>query len=48
MTRAKNLEIITCKDCKYWTEYCKHSLVGQKTVCTGADFYCENAERKDK
>ena len=32
------VEIVTCKDCKYWnkkTEYCK-----------GADFYCEDAERR--
>ena len=49
--------IITCKDCKYWnkeTEYCKHwsDAMGRTedayyTVCTGADFYCEDAERKE-
>ena len=25
--KPQNLEIVTCKDCKYWnkkTEYCKH------------------------
>ena len=58
--RAPNcpLGIVTCKDCKYWnkkTEYCKHwsDAFGRTedayyTVCTGADFYCGDAERKDK
>ena len=55
---SQNLEIVTCKDCKYWnkkTEYCKHwsDTIGctedaYYTVCTGADFYCEDAERNDK
>ena len=54
--RAPNcpLGIITCKDCKYWnkkTEYCKHwsDVFGRTyyTVNTGADFYCEDAERKE-
>ena len=58
--RAPNcpLGIVTCKDCKHWnkkTEYCKHwsDTIGQTedayyTVNTGADFYCEYAERKNK
>ena len=44
------LEIVTCKDCKYWnkeTEYCNHwSEDAYYTVHTGADFYCEDAERR--
>lgn len=56
--RAPNcpLGIVTCKDCKYWnkkTELCKHlsDAMGRTedayyTVCTGADFYCEDARRK--
>lgn len=52
--RAPNcpLGIVTCKDCKYWnkeTEYCKHwsrTEDAYYTVCTGADFYCEDARRK--
>ena len=50
--RAPNcpLGIVTCKDCKYWnkkTELCKHwTEDAYYTVCTGADFYCEDARRK--
>ena len=54
--RAPNcpLGIVTCKDCKYWnkeTEYCKHWMGHTEedayyTVCTGADFYCEDGERR--
>ena len=44
------VEIVTCKDCKYWnkeTEYCKHwTEDAYYTVHTGADFYCEDARRK--
>ena len=48
--KPQNLEIVTCKDCKYWnkeTEYCKHWTEDTYyTVHTGADFYCEDARRK--
>ena len=56
--RAPNcpLGIVTCKDCEYWnkeTEYCKHlsDAMGRTedayyTVHTGADFYCEDSERR--
>ena len=56
--RAPNcpLGIVTCKDCKYWnkkTELCKHlsDAMGRTedayyTVHTGADFYCEDSERR--
>ena len=56
--RAPNcpLGIVTCKDCKYWnkeTELCKHwsDAMGRTedayyTVCTGADFYCGDGERR--
>ena len=49
------VEIVTCKNCKYWNkkeEYCKQlsSTMGWAedecyTVCTGADFFCEDGER---
>ena len=46
------VEIVTCKDCKHLdkeTEYCKHwTEDAYYTVCTGADFCCADAERKDK
>ena len=51
--RAPNcpLGIVTCKDCKYWnkeTECCKHwTEDAYYTVHTGADFYCEDSERKE-
>ena len=51
------IEVITCKDCKYWNkkeEYCKHlsSTMGWEedecyTVCTGEDFYCMDAEKRE-
>ena len=48
--KPQNLEIVTCKDCKYWnkeTELCKHWTEGvYYTVCTGADFYCGDGERR--
>ena len=50
------VEVITCKDCKYWNkkeEYCKHlsSTMGWEedecyTVCTGEDFFCADGERR--
>ena len=50
------VEVVTCKDCKYWNkkeEYCKQlsSTMGWEedecyTVCTGADFFCEDGERR--
>ena len=52
--RAPNcpLGIVTCKDCEYWnkeTEYCKHwTEDAYYTVCTGADFYCEDAKVRSK
>ena len=56
--KPQNLEIVTCKDCKYWnkkTEYCKHwsDAMGRTedayyTVHTGADFYCEDAKGENK
>ena len=50
--RAPNcpLGYVTCKDCEYWnkeTELCKHWTEDTYyTVHTGADFYCEDAERR--
>ena len=48
--KPQNLEIVTCKDCKYWnkkTGLCKHWIEDvYYTVHTGADFYCEDARRK--
>ena len=51
------VEVVTCKDCKYWNkkeEYCKQlsSTMGWVedecyTVCTGADFFCADGERKE-
>ena len=58
--RAPNcpLGIVTCKDCEYWnkeTGLCKHwsDAMGRTedayyTVCTGADFYCEDAKVRSK
>lgn len=60
MIKSKDREmplegIVTCKDCEYWnkkTEYCKHWIGRTEdayyTVYTGADFYCEDAVRKEE
>ena len=50
------IEVIACKDCKYWNkkeEYCKQlsSTMGWAedecyTVYTGADFFCMDAVRR--
>ena len=54
--KPQNLEIVTCKECRYWnkkTEYCNHwsDAMGRTedayyTVHTGADFYCGDSERR--
>ena len=55
--RAENcplVEIVTCKDCKYWDKeegYCKPSSGTIEwvdyIVCTSADSFCESAERRE-
>lgn len=47
------VEIVTCKDCKYWDKedgYCKPSshTIGQVDyiLYTSADFFCENGKRR--
>ena len=48
------IEIVTCKDCKYWDKedgYCKPSsnTIGQAdyVLYTSTDFFCENGERRE-
>ena len=48
------VEVVTCKDCKYWDEekkYCKQTSSKIEwvdyIVYTSEDFYCEGAERKN-
>lgn len=48
------IEIVTCKDCKYWDKeegYCKSSFTtiewADYIICTDADSFCENGRRKD-
>ena len=45
------VEVVTCKNCKYWNKeekYCEYlaNTIGW-FVCTNEDFYCKNGERKD-
>lgn len=47
------IEIVTCKDCKYWDKengYCKPSFhtIGRVDyiLYTSADFFCENGKRR--
>ena len=45
--RADVVEVVRCKDCKYWNyEYCTQSKL-KKPLETNADDYCSYGERKE-
>ena len=52
--REDKRAIITCKDCKYYrpdddTGYCtNHTISGDITFWCRDDYYCADAERRDK
>ena len=46
----KGIELVRCKDCKYWTsntQYCKLYSIGAMANRTPANWYCMGGERKD-
>lgn len=41
------LELIRCKDCKYWSkEYDQNCMIKQGWFPVGPDWYCADGERK--